>query len=94
MSGKAQSIIGKTITGVIARPGPAGKDEVLMFQFSDGSFFEVVSPRVRRQLRNMARQQASQQRPSPEDDPQLEQMSIFPVDGTAGGAATLPRAAA
>ena len=93
MSGKAQSIIGKTITGVIARPGPAGRDEVLMFQFSDGSFFEVVSPRARRQLRSMARQ-ASQQRSGQEDDPQLEQMSIFPVDGTAGGAATLPRAAA
>ncbi len=92
MTGKAQSIIGKTITGIIARPGPGGRDEVVMFQFSDGSFFEVVSPRTRRQLRNMARQQASQQRP--EDDSPLQQMTIFPVDGMASGAATLPRAAA
>ena len=94
MTGKAQSIIGKTITGIIARPGPGGQDEVVMFQFSDGSLFEVVSPKTRRELRKVGRQQANRPHDAQEGDNALRQMTIFPVDGIASGAATLPRAAA
>ena len=61
-------IVGKTIQGVISRPGESG--EVIMLQFDDGTCFELVSPRSRRSLQHMARRAA--------DDRQL---SIFSSDG-------------
>lgn len=39
-------IVGKTIAGVVAKPGKAGQPPmVLMLQFDDGSVVEWVSPR-------------------------------------------------
>jgi len=46
-------IVGKCITGVIARPGRDGEPPmVMMLQFDDGSALEFVSPRSDRVLRN------------------------------------------
>lgn len=40
-----QDIIGKTITGVITRGAGRGRNpSLVMLQFSDGSYFEFVSP--------------------------------------------------
>ncbi len=40
-----QDIIGKTITGVITRgAGRSRNPSLVMLQFSDGSYFEFVSP--------------------------------------------------
>ncbi len=40
-----QDIIGKTITGVITRDaGRSRNPSLVMLQFSDGSYFEFVSP--------------------------------------------------
>lgn len=45
-------IVGKTISGVIARPGRAGEPPVvMMMRFEDGSVVEFVSPRSDRLLR-------------------------------------------
>ncbi|HMA98773.1 MAG TPA: hypothetical protein VKO38_04890 [Wenzhouxiangella sp.] len=45
-------IVGRTIAGVIARPGGAGEPPVvLMMRFDDGSVIEFVSPRSDRLLR-------------------------------------------
>lgn len=90
MRGNSKSIIGKTISGVIAKPGPDGHDSVVMLQFSDGTCFEVVSSKIRRQLRRLARDLTPTQ---PEDNP-LTQLTIFPMDGMANGTATIPRAVA
>jgi hypothetical protein len=39
-------IVGRTITGVVARPGRNGEPPmVMMMQFEDGSVVEFVSPR-------------------------------------------------
>ena len=46
-----EEIVGKTISGVIARPGRNGEPPmVMMMQFDDGSVFEFVSPRSDRVL--------------------------------------------
>jgi hypothetical protein len=40
-----QDIIGKTITGVITRgAGRSRNPSIIMLQFSDGTYFEFVSP--------------------------------------------------
>lgn len=52
MENNPRSIIGKTITGIISRPGRDGRKEVLLMQFSDGSCFELVSPQPRRLTRS------------------------------------------
>ncbi|MEM9304267.1 MAG: hypothetical protein AAGE01_19300 [Pseudomonadota bacterium] len=65
-------IIGKTITGVIARPGSDGR-EIVMLQFDDGTCFEVVSSRARRALTRLA---GERRQPATS-----EQMSFFPHDG-------------
>lgn len=40
-----QDIIGKTITGVITRGAGRGRNpSLVMLQFSDGSYYEFVSP--------------------------------------------------
>lgn len=45
-------IVGKCISGVIARPGRGGEPPVvLMLRFDDGSVIEFVSPRSDRILR-------------------------------------------
>jgi len=45
-------IVGKRISGVIARPGRSGQPPVvLMLRFDDGSVAEFVSPRSDRLLR-------------------------------------------
>ena len=47
-----EQIVGKCISGVIARPGRAGEPPtVLLLQFDDGSTLEFVSPRSDRVLR-------------------------------------------
>ena len=49
-------IVGKTITGVIARPGRDGEPPVvMMMRFDDGSVVEFVSPRSDRLLRQAMR---------------------------------------
>ena len=45
-------IVGKTVSGVIARPGREGEPPVvMMMRFDDGSVVEFVSPRSDRLLR-------------------------------------------
>lgn len=45
-------IVGKRISGVIARPGRAGEPPiVMMLRFDDGSVVEFVSPRSDRLIR-------------------------------------------
>jgi len=49
-------IVGKTISGVIARPGREGEPPiVMMMRFDDGSVVEFVSPRSDRLLRQAMR---------------------------------------
>ena len=49
-------IVGKTISGVIARPGRRGEPPVvMMMRFDDGSVVEFVSPRSDRLLRRALR---------------------------------------
>ena len=49
-------MVGKTIAGVIARPGGAGEPPVvLMMRFDDGSVIELVSPRSDRLLKRSLR---------------------------------------
>ncbi|HKL53199.1 MAG TPA: hypothetical protein VJ902_04515 [Wenzhouxiangellaceae bacterium] len=50
-------IVGKCISGVIARPGHKGEPPmVMMLQFDDGSVVEFVSPRSDRVLRTALEQ--------------------------------------
>ena len=50
-------IVGRTIAGVIARPGRAGEPPVvLMMRFEDGSVVEFVSPRSDRLIKRSLRQ--------------------------------------
>ncbi len=51
-----EEIVGRTISGVIARPGKAGEPPVvLMLRFDDGSVVEFVSPRSDRLLKRSLR---------------------------------------
>ncbi|TVS11632.1 MAG: hypothetical protein EA419_07265 [Wenzhouxiangella sp.] len=51
-----EEIVGRTISGVIARPGKAGEPPVvLMLRFEDGSVVEFVSPRSDRLLKRSLR---------------------------------------
>lgn len=53
-------IVGRTIAGVIARPGGAGEPPVvLIMRFDDGSVIEFVSPRSDRLLKRSLRRSAS-----------------------------------
>lgn len=53
-------IVGKTIAGVIARPGRPGEPPVvMMMRFDDGSVVEFVSPRSDRILRRALRPETS-----------------------------------
>lgn len=50
-------IVGKCISGVIARPGRTGEPPmVMMLQFDDGSVLEFVSPRSDRILKDAIEQ--------------------------------------
>ncbi len=56
-------IVGKCISGVIARPGRRGEPPmVMMLQFDDGSVVEFVSPRSDRVLRSAVNQTRRQGR--------------------------------
>ena len=61
-------IVGKCISGVIARPGRSGEPPmVMMLQFDDGSVLEFVSPRSDHILKNaieQTRREASGRRPA------------------------------
>jgi hypothetical protein len=53
-------MVGRTISGVIARPGGAGEPPVvLMMRFDDGSVIEFVSPRSDRILKRSLRRSTS-----------------------------------
>lgn len=53
-------IVGRTIAGVIARPGRTGEPPiVLMMRFDDGSVIEFVSPRSDRLLKRSLRRSVS-----------------------------------
>lgn len=57
-------IVGRTIAGVIARPGRTGEPPVvLMMRFDDGSVIEFVSPRSDRLLKRSLRSSASAMAP-------------------------------
>ena len=43
-----QALLGKTITGVIARPGKDGMPELLMLALEDGSYMQFVMPNKNR----------------------------------------------
>lgn len=61
-----EEIVGKTISGVIARPGRAGEPPVvMMMRFDDGSVVEFVSPRSDLLLRRAVRhcEEAGQAQP-------------------------------
>jgi hypothetical protein len=50
-----KQIVGKTITGVITRNAGRGRNpSLVMLQFSDGSYFEFVSPAALKALRKSA----------------------------------------
>lgn len=50
-------MVGKCISGVIARPGKNGEPPmVMMMQFDDGSVLEFVSPRSDRVLKQTIKQ--------------------------------------
>jgi len=52
-----EQIVGKCISGVIARPGRNGEPPmVMMLQFDDGSVVEFVSPRSDRVLKDAIEQ--------------------------------------
>ncbi|AKS42521.1 hypothetical protein [Wenzhouxiangella marina] len=69
-------IVGKTIVGVVARPGRNGQPPVvLMLQFDDGEVVEFVSPRSDRLLKRSL----SEQMPEAGTDPatfELAQLSL------------------
>ena len=65
MENNPRSIIGKTITGIISRPGRDGRKEVLLMQFSDGSCFELVSPQARRLARSNRVSASDAEHPAP-----------------------------
>ena len=59
-------IIGKRISGVIARPGRSGQPPVvLMLRFDDGSVVEFVSPRSDRLLRQSIEQSSTSEQAVP-----------------------------
>ncbi|MFK7956245.1 MAG: hypothetical protein AB8B96_09130 [Lysobacterales bacterium] len=78
----SQSIIGKTVSGVITRPSNGGREHLLVLQFSDGSCFEFVSPASARTLRSTGAPQRTAQSSSVAAA-ELEQLSFFPHDGNA-----------
>lgn len=75
-------LVGKTISGVIARPGSDGR-EVIVLQFVDGSCFELLSLPAQRLLRRLARSSGHG-----------GQLSFFPQDAEPASGAKRPSLAA
>lgn len=48
------NLVGKTISGVVARRGAGGRTVVMMLQFDDGSCLEFVTPQADRELKALA----------------------------------------
>ena len=76
-------IVGRTIAGVIARPGRAGEPPiVLMMRFDDGSVIEFVSPRSDRVLQRCLRSSISNSAAKPVRQAQNEsQLTLDSVLG-------------
>lgn len=77
----SQSVIGKTVTGLITRPGAGGKERLLVLQFSDGSCFEFVSSQSQRSLQRGVGRNGAVPHHAAEPQTELEQLSFFPHDG-------------
>lgn len=76
-----ERIIGRTISGVIARPGRPGEPPVvMMLRFEDGGVVEFVSPRSD-QLLEDAVQQSLAGLPEWQAPGHLETGSQLPLDG-------------
>lgn len=71
-----KQIVGKRISGVIARPGQSGQPPVvLMLRFDDGSVVEFLSPRSDRLLRRALKESRLDQHDMPAfETTQLELM--------------------
>lgn len=70
-------IVGKCISGVIARPGRKGEPPVvMMLQFDDGSVLEFVSPRSDRLLRNALARTSAETRHGRPATPSPDQLAL------------------
>lgn len=76
----SQSLIGKTVAGIISRDAPGGGETLLVLQFTDGSCFEFLSPAAQRSLRPGSRR--------PSNIAASGQLTFFPHDGPAGPTAS------
>ena len=75
-------IVGRTIAGIIARPGQAGEPPVvLMMRFDDGSVIEFVSPRSDRLLRRSLRRSFPGPAASSSSDSLNSNQSQLTLDG-------------
>lgn len=71
-------IVGKCISGVIARPGRNGEPPmVMMLQFEDGSVVEFVSPRSDRILKSAIGQTRRQNRDGPDQCPDQLALAVM-----------------
>lgn len=71
-------IVGKCISGVIARPGRNGEPPmVMMLQFDDGSVVEFVSPRSDRVLKSAIDQTRRQGRDRPAGCPDQLALAVM-----------------
>ena len=77
------AIVGKTVAGVISRPAESGHETLIMLQFTDGTCFEFVSPAALRDLRRTRKSAAML-------PATVDQLSIFPQDGSTGRARPAP----
>ncbi len=64
-------LAGKTIAGIVARPGPNGHPVVMMLQFDDGTCLEFVTPAGERELKRQAGQAPGQGSAGDLPEPQL-----------------------
>lgn len=78
-------MVGRTISGVIARPGQSGEPPVvLMMRFDDGSVIEFVSPRSDRLLKSAVRDSKTGSKKSPDsgwNSPQLSFDGLLAASG-------------
>ena len=71
-------IVGRCISGVIARPGRNGEPPmVMMLQFDDGSVVEFVSPRSDRVLKQAIEQTRRQSRHSAAECPDQLALAVM-----------------
>ncbi len=79
-------IVGKRITGVIARPGKEGQPPVvLMLSFDDGSVVEFVSPRSDRLLRRSLRCSSARDQVAARSSTAAQLELMPPPAGSSGG---------